>query len=108
LNGTGETRLTKAVSRGRRIEFTVDGVAVEAFEGESVAAALLAAGRRRLRETGRRSEPRGFYCGIGLCFECAMVVDGRRVRTCVTPVRDGMRVGAAQDDSASVTQGGAR
>jgi aerobic-type carbon monoxide dehydrogenase small subunit (CoxS/CutS family) len=71
----------------------VDGESVAAFEGESVAAALLAAGRRGLREAPRRGEPRGMYCGIGLCFECVMPVDGRRVRTCVTPVRDGMRVG---------------
>jgi D-hydroxyproline dehydrogenase subunit gamma len=108
LNGTGETRLTKAVSRGRRVELTVDGVAVEAFEGESVAAALMAAGRRRLRVSGRRSEPRGMYCGIGLCFECTMIVDGQRVRTCVTPVRDGMRIGTPQDGRAPVEPGGAR
>ena len=57
-----------------------------------MAAALLAAGRRELRESPRRAEPRGMYCGIGLCFECVMQVDGRRVRTCVTPVGDGMRV----------------
>jgi aerobic-type carbon monoxide dehydrogenase small subunit (CoxS/CutS family) len=81
---------------------------VEAFEGESIAAALLAAGRRRLRETGRRSEPRGLYCGIGLCFECTMLVDGQRVRTCVTPVRDGMRIGAPQDGRTPVDHGGAR
>jgi D-hydroxyproline dehydrogenase subunit gamma len=81
------------------VGLVVDGVVVPAFEGESVAAALLAAGRRGLRVTPNRGEPRGVYCGIGLCFECVMVVDGQpEVRTCQTAVRDGMRVGTRQDD----------
>ena len=71
----------------------VDGQPLVAFEGESVAAALLASGRRALRTTARRGEPRGMYCGIGTCFDCVMTVDGRpNVRTCQTPVRAGMRV----------------
>jgi aerobic-type carbon monoxide dehydrogenase small subunit (CoxS/CutS family) len=82
-----------AVTRGREIEILVDGQPVRAFEGETVAAALLAAGRRGLRTTARRKESRGLYCGIGVCFECVMTIDGRPgVRTCQTPVRDGMRV----------------
>jgi sarcosine oxidase subunit alpha len=71
----------------------VDGVETVAYEGESVAAAMLAAGRRDLRVSPRRGEPRGMYCGIGLCFECVLTVDGQRgVRTCQTRVRDGLRV----------------
>jgi predicted molibdopterin-dependent oxidoreductase YjgC len=71
----------------------VDEVATVAYEGESVGAALLAAGQRRLRLSPRRGEPRGMYCGIGVCFECLVAIDGRHgVRACQTPVRDGMRV----------------
>lgn len=82
-----------AVTRGPEVEIIVDGHQVRAHEGESVAAALLAAGRRALRTTDRRGEPRGLYCGIGVCFDCVMTLDGRPgVRTCQTPVRDGMRV----------------
>jgi predicted molibdopterin-dependent oxidoreductase YjgC len=101
--GEGDRRIAGAVDRGRQVQLVVDGVAVDAFEGESVAAALLAAGRRGLRVAPRRGEPRGMYCGIGLCFECVMPIDGRRaVRACLTPVRDGMRVGtAAPDEEAS-------
>jgi predicted molibdopterin-dependent oxidoreductase YjgC len=98
--GTGtqdKQRLKGAVERGRQVQVVVDDVVVPAYEGESVAAALLAAGRRDLRITPRRGEPRGLYCGIGLCFECVTVVDGRRVRACQTPVRDGMRVDTSQD-----------
>lgn len=81
------------VTRGPEIEIIVDGHPVAAFEGESVAAALLAASRRALRTTDRRGEPRGLYCGIGVCFDCVMTIDGRpSVRTCQTPVRNGMRV----------------
>ena len=94
------------------MELVVDGAAVPAFEGESVAAALLAAGRRGLRVSPRLGEPRGVYCGIGLCFECVLVIDGQPgVRACQTPVRDGMLVGTALgagDRSSAVGLGGAR
>jgi predicted molibdopterin-dependent oxidoreductase YjgC len=87
----------------------VDGAAVPAFEGESVAAALLAAGRRGLRVSPRLGEPRGMYCGIGLCFECVLVIDGQPgVRACQTPVRDGMLVGTGRDGDRLPAAGGAR
>jgi predicted molibdopterin-dependent oxidoreductase YjgC len=92
-HGSVDRRLAGTVERGRRIQILVDGLAATAYEGESVAAALLAAGRRGLRVSPRRAEPRGMYCGIGVCFECVLAVDGRQVRACQTPVRDGMRVG---------------
>jgi predicted molibdopterin-dependent oxidoreductase YjgC len=92
-----DRRLAGAVDRGRRVRIVVDGAEVVAYEGESLAAALLAAGRRDLRVAPRRGEPRGVYCGIGLCFECVLAVDGRRVRACQTPVRDGMSVGTPRN-----------
>jgi hypothetical protein len=64
-----------------------------AYEGETVAAALLADGRRAFRRTVRRGEPRGLLCGMGVCFDCLVRVDGRpNVRACQTPVAEGMRV----------------
>jgi predicted molibdopterin-dependent oxidoreductase YjgC len=88
-----------AVDRGRPVRLVVDGIEVLAYEGESVAAALMAAGQRGLRTAPRRGEPRGIYCGIGLCFECAVTIDGRRsIRACLTPVRDGLRVATAFPD----------
>ncbi len=69
------------------------GEPLEAFAGEPIAAALAAAGVRVFRRTSRRGEPRQLFCGIGRCTDCVMVVDGQpNVRTCVTPVREGMRV----------------
>ena len=73
------------------IELTVDGAPLHAPAGQSVAAALLAAGRSALRESPGGT-PRGLYCGIGVCQECRVVVDGEVVRACVTPVSAGMRV----------------
>ena len=81
------------VRRGKPVRFTCDGEGVEAFEGESVAAALLASGRRALGVSPRRGEPRGLFCVMGACFDCTMTMDGRTGRrACMTPVRAGMAV----------------
>jgi hypothetical protein len=94
-----DRRVEDGLQRGRAVEIVVDGLPVPAFDGESVAAALLAAGTRVLRTTARLGAPRGLYCGIGVCFECVMTVDRRpNVRTCQTPVRDGMRVETQQGE----------
>lgn len=79
--------------RGRAIEFEFDGEALTGHEGETIAAALHAAGVRVLRKSIKRSRPRGFFCAIGRCSSCLMTVDGvPNVMTCVTPLREGMRV----------------
>jgi predicted molibdopterin-dependent oxidoreductase YjgC len=76
-----------------RVRITVDDRSIAAFEGEPVAVAMLAAGIRVCRLTEKRREPRGIFCARGQCTDCVMTVDGRpNVRTCVTPVKDGMRI----------------
>lgn len=78
---------------GRPVTIYVDGVPLAAREGEPIAAALYAHGIRVTRYSSRSGEPRGPFCMIGRCTECAMTVDGvPNVRTCMTAVRDGMRV----------------
>jgi predicted molibdopterin-dependent oxidoreductase YjgC len=80
-----------AAAPGRLVTIWLDGERLSAVEGEPIAAALFAHGRRVLRHTPRHHEPRGVFCGIGRCTDCIMTVDGvPNVRTCVTPVRDGM------------------
>ena len=77
----------------RTVEIVVDGRTIEAVEGEPIAAALLAAGIRVFRYTMKREAPRGLFCAIGRCTDCAMTVDGvPNVRTCITPVAPGMRI----------------
>ena len=77
----------------RAVTIYYNGESLEAFEGEPVASALMAAGIRVMRATAKRREPRGVFCAIGRCTDCMMIVDGvPNTRTCVTTVHDGMRV----------------
>lgn len=72
----------------------IDGVRHEARPGISVAAALLAArDDPAFRRTMKRREPRGIFCGMGVCFDCLVTVDDRaNIRACMTAVADGMRI----------------
>ena len=88
-----DRRVEKGVQRGPQFEIEVDGEKIVAYEGETIAAALLAAGRRTFRRTPDKNHPRGVYCGIGLCFECLMVINGvPNIRACQTPATPGCRV----------------
>ncbi len=79
--------------RGKQIAFTFDGIPVLASQGDSVAAALLAAGIRVCRTTPVSGAPRGPYCMMGVCFECLVRIDGVDNRQgCLVPVREGMKV----------------
>jgi predicted molibdopterin-dependent oxidoreductase YjgC len=72
------------------ITFSFDGEEITAREGQTVAAALLAAGHRTLRETRLGGRPRGLFCGIGACFDCLVVHNGvPGTRACLTPVAQG-------------------
>ncbi|MCP9487756.1 MAG: (2Fe-2S)-binding protein [Gaiellaceae bacterium MAG52_C11] len=82
----------KGLERGPAVTLTLDGRAVTAYEGESVAAVLLAEGEIATRVTAGGS-PRGVFCGMGVCWDCLVVVDGiPNTRACVTWVREGMTV----------------
>ena len=64
---------------------------IPAEPGQSVGAALTAAGVRSWRTTRREVRPRGLFCGIGICYDCLLTVDGvPNQRVCLLPVRDGM------------------
>ena len=75
----------------------VDGRPAPAREGDTIASALIAAGVRVFRFSAKRGEPRGLFCAIGRCTDCAMTVDGvPNVRTCMTAARPGMKVETQQ------------
>jgi len=79
--------------RGRKVRFFFEGMEIEAYEGESVAAALYAVGIDVFSYSPKLGRPRGPFCMIGKCSSCFMIVDGvPNTRTCIEPVRDGMRV----------------
>jgi hypothetical protein len=71
----------------------VDGARVTARAGDTVAAALLAAGLTATRTTPVSGAPRAPYCMMGVCFECLVTIDdvGNR-QACLIPVSEGMRV----------------
>ena len=82
-----------APQKGSLVAFTFDGKKLQGYEGEPVAVALKASGVMIHRYTSRFHLPRGIFCAIGRCTDCVMVVDGNpNVRTCVTPLKEGMVV----------------
>ncbi len=73
--------------------FELDGRPVDFVPGQTVGAALVAAGVLAWRTTRIGGRPRGLFCGIGVCFDCLVTVDGRpNRRACLEPARDGARV----------------
>jgi glycine/D-amino acid oxidase-like deaminating enzyme len=77
---------------GAAVTILFDGRSIPALEGETIAAALSAAGIVAFRRTASGA-PRGLYCGMGACFDCVVSVDGRvGQRACMTKVADGMVV----------------
>ncbi len=72
--------------------FTFDGAPVPFRTGDSLAAALTHAGHRRFRDTAK-ANPRGVFCGMGICQDCLVAVDGvPNLRACMTKAADGLRV----------------
>jgi predicted molibdopterin-dependent oxidoreductase YjgC len=71
----------------------IDGRPFGARAGDSVAAALLLAGRASFGTTAVTAKRRAPYCLMGVCFECLVTIDGEGGRqACLVPVRDGMRI----------------
>jgi len=81
------------IGRPVEVEFEFEGRALRAPVGESLAAALLAAGVRRLGEGP--GAPRAAFCMMGTCQQCLVRVNGRLAQACLVPVRAGLSVGRA-------------
>jgi 2Fe-2S iron-sulfur cluster binding domain len=76
------------VERGEAFEFYFEGQPVQAYPGETIGAALTAAGITTFRTTRKSGKPRGIFCGIGICYDCLVVVDDTpNRRACLTPAR---------------------
>lgn len=89
----GEHPILGIPQKGRLVVFTHDGKQIQGFEGEPIAVALRAAGVMVHRHTKKYNRPRGVFCAIGRCTDCVMVVDGKpNIRTCITPLAEGMQV----------------
>jgi D-hydroxyproline dehydrogenase subunit gamma len=84
----------------RSFALTVNGVPIAVQPGTTVAAAVLIAGAAtRISVTG---EPRAPLCGMGICFECCVTIDGiPHQRSCQILCRSGMQVSTAPSESAA-------
>lgn len=79
--------------QGESVEISFDGRPCSARSGDTVAAALLAAGMDHCRTTPVSGAPRNPYCMMGVCFDCLLVIDGVGNRqACMVRVQPGMRV----------------
>jgi thioredoxin reductase len=71
-------------------EITVDGAAWQVPAGTTIAAAFTGHGQPAWRRTRLRGDPRGLSCGIGVCFDCLVTVNGTPgVRACLAEARPG-------------------
>ncbi|MDN3025350.1 (2Fe-2S)-binding protein [Streptomyces sp. S.PB5] len=75
---------------GPAFTVTLDGRAIEALPGQTVAAALWSAGVTSWRSTRGEGRPRGVFCGIGVCFDCLVTLNDRpNQRACLVPLKPG-------------------
>jgi predicted molibdopterin-dependent oxidoreductase YjgC len=75
------------------INFQFEGESLIANAGQSVAAALLENQKRVARQTRIAGKPRGIFCGIGVCFDCLVIIDDLpNQRSCITEIKEGMVV----------------
>ncbi|MCD6517298.1 MAG: (2Fe-2S)-binding protein [Candidatus Aminicenantes bacterium] len=81
------------IKRKQKITLTVNGTEIQAYKGETVLAALTAAGYKALKKNPVDQKPRGPLCGMGVCFECTVTINGvPNIRACMTEVQDGMSI----------------
>ncbi|MEY2876833.1 MAG: hypothetical protein RLZ24_260 [Actinomycetota bacterium] len=75
------------------ISFFFNGEKFNGTKGQSIAAALIAIGQRELRRTRFGEEPRSIFCGIGICFDCVVTIDGiANQRACLIEISSDMKV----------------
>jgi D-hydroxyproline dehydrogenase subunit gamma len=80
------------------LSIVVDGDTVNGLAGQTIAGVLLGSGRLAWRKTTGDGSPRGVFCGIGVCFDCIVEVNGvRDVRACQRRAADGDRVTSQHD-----------
>lgn len=85
-------RAAELTGQREEITFYVNGQPTQACQGETIHAALISAGYRQIRKS-KTNQPRGIFCGMGVCYECLVTIDnGPQRQACVTMVEEGMEV----------------
>ena len=88
-----DLRINKGNERGEPFEIMVNGKPTSAYPGETIATVLLAAGYKLFHHSALSGEPRGMYCGMGLCYDCLVTVNGEKnIRACKTTAHPGDEV----------------
>lgn len=81
------------MQKGGKIPVQINGKKVTAHEGETVLALLVAQGIQVLRRSGKKNQARGMVCGMGVCYECLVTVNGvPDQQACMTPVSENMEI----------------
>jgi len=98
---SGRLPLDANIARGKKLNVEVNGNLFTAFEGETVAA-LFAAENLSAMRTTQDGEPRGMFCGMGVCFDCLVVINNiPNTRACMTWVQEGMKISTQSGLTAS-------
>lgn len=83
----------------RALHIVVDDLSTRCFEGETIATAILA---QRCYIGSDAMRTHGLWCGIGICFECVVTVDGvPGIRACMRRVEPGINVRTQIDRGAA-------
>ena len=78
-------RIERGIQRGKEFIIYINGKSAVAYPGETIATVLMANGIRAFRHTLIKGEPRGLYCGMGICYECMVTFNHRpNIRACQT------------------------
>ncbi|GAA3287339.1 (2Fe-2S)-binding protein [Arthrobacter citreus] len=81
-----------------------EGRPLQAQAGQTVGAALIGAGIKAWRGTRGAGRPRGLFCGIGVCYDCLVTIDGSpNQRACLAEVTDGMEIRGTLSAEAEAT-----
>lgn len=76
----------------KEVKFTFNGTEMKGFEGEMVSSALFANGIQEFSIHKKGDAPQGIFCANGMCSQCTVIIDGMPLKSCVTPLHDGMDV----------------
>ncbi len=77
----------------KKVKIIINGKPVLAKENEVLLSVLIREGFRKIRKSPVLKEPRSFFCGMGVCFECIVKINGiPNQRACMTTVKEGMVV----------------
>ncbi len=84
--------VVKPLKEKKEVTFTFDGTPLKGFEGEMVSTALFANNIRTFSFHKKNDAPQGIFCANGQCSQCTVVIDGTPVKSCITPLKENMKV----------------